>query len=925
MEVRDHQQVDEHDGERDATAEARERLRHRLALAADRDARAGRQRAERVDELPHVGGDAPEVAAAHAAVDVDHALHRVVVDDGGLHVLAHGRDVREELRRRARAAGRVRVDVCRGRRAQRRPLERLHRVDGTERRLDRDRVVHVVPWIEPEARRLEEARAERREHARRDGALGDAHLERLRAVDLHAERRVVEELRDADVARPGNLRHPRAQALRDRIVLLEVEAGDLHVDRRGEAEIQNLSDDVRRLRVDVHLREVGSHALANRLHVVSGRAMAGLQCDQHVCVLRAEAVGLVEGEVVRLREPDVVADAVELVRRHDLADRLLDVVDEPLGLLDTRAGRRAEMEPHHAGVDRREEVAADDEQQEPRREHHRRDDGEKEPASHHDASERAPIRLAHPFETRIEAARETRERAVAGVHLRIFRQQVVCHRRHERPRQQVREQHRVHDRERERQEEVLGDAAEEHDRREDDADGERADERRHRDLLRAREDRLDERPAGGVVSVDVLDLDGRVVDEHPDGEREATQRHDVDRLSREREADDGAEDRERDRRDDDERAPRRAEEEQDHQRHERGCDRCLADDAPQRAPHEDRLVEPEADLEPGRRRLPDERDRRLHLVDDPERRRGGVLQDREVRRAPPVDAHDVRLHGVRVGHGRHVAHQHGRRRRGLHGDLVQPFDRRRTAVQRHHVLAVADPHRAAGQDHVAGRERVGDVGRGETLRPEVVRPEVHHDLPPDAAERRRRREALDREQPHADEVQPVVEEVLLGQRVAVHVQLRDRDVRRVVLDDVRRLHARRHDLEDRLRHRRDLRDRAGDVRAVVEVDLDQADAVQRRRLDVLDAVHRRRVGALADEHHAALHVGRGEAGVVPHDDHDRQVDRREDVDVHAEERHAAEHEEQDGEDGDGEGAAEGEADYPHEASCARAIRAGRSN
>ena len=54
---------------------------------------------------------------------------------------------------------------------------------------------------------------------------------------------------------------------------------------------------------------------------------------------------------------------------------------------------------------------------------------------------------------------------------------------------------------------------------------------RDRDLLRAVEDRLLDRLALLEVPVDVLDLDRRVVDEDADGEREAAERHDVDRLA----------------------------------------------------------------------------------------------------------------------------------------------------------------------------------------------------------------------------------------------------------------------------------------------------------------------------------------------------------------------------------------------------------
>ena len=96
-------------------------------------------------------------------------------------------------------------------------------------------------------------------------------------------------------------------------------------------------------------------------------------------------------------------------------------------------------------------------------------------------------------------------------------------------------------------EERLGRAGDEDDRHEDDADAERGDERRRRDLRRAVEDGAHDRLLLRHVAVDVLDLDRRVVDEDADGERHPAERHDVERLAEPRQDDDRHEDRERDR------------------------------------------------------------------------------------------------------------------------------------------------------------------------------------------------------------------------------------------------------------------------------------------------------------------------------------------------------------------------------------------
>ena len=112
----------------------------------------------------------------------------------------------------------------------------------------------------------------------------------------------------------------------------------------------------------------------------------------------------------------------------------------------------------------------------------------------------------------------------------LLRQEHRRERRHERARQEVRREHREDDGEREREEEEPRGPGEKHDREEDDADRERRRERRERDLARAVEDRDEDLLALAPVAVDVLDLDGGVVDEHPDDEREPAERHQVEGL-----------------------------------------------------------------------------------------------------------------------------------------------------------------------------------------------------------------------------------------------------------------------------------------------------------------------------------------------------------------------------------------------------------
>ena len=53
---------------------------------------------------------------------------------------------------------------------------------------------------------------------------------------------------------------------------------------------------------------------------------------------------------------------------------------------------------------------------------------------------------------------------------------------------------------------------------------------RERDLARAVEDGDEHLFALGAVTIDVLDLDRRIIDEHPDDERETAQGHEVEPI-----------------------------------------------------------------------------------------------------------------------------------------------------------------------------------------------------------------------------------------------------------------------------------------------------------------------------------------------------------------------------------------------------------
>ena len=64
----------------------------------------------------------------------------------------------------------------------------------------------------------------------------------------------------------------------------------------------------------------------------------------------------------------------------------------------------------------------------------------------------------------------------------------------------------------------------------------------------------------------------------------------------------------------------------------------------------------------------------LDVLDDRQRRSGGMLDDQQVSRLLAVEAHDVGLRLMRVGDGRNVAEEHRRHHYHLHRQLVEFLD-----------------------------------------------------------------------------------------------------------------------------------------------------------------------------------------------------------------------------------------------------------
>ena len=74
-------------------------------------------------------------------------------------------------------------------------------------------------------------------------------------------RGLIEELVDAQIDGAGNGAELGQQVGGERVIGVQIRAGHLNVDGRGQAEVQNLADDVGRQEIERHARKLARQAL----------------------------------------------------------------------------------------------------------------------------------------------------------------------------------------------------------------------------------------------------------------------------------------------------------------------------------------------------------------------------------------------------------------------------------------------------------------------------------------------------------------------------------------------------------------------------------------------------------------------------------------------------------------------------------------
>ena len=194
--------------------------------------------------------------------------------------------------------------------------------------------------------------------------------------------------------------------------------------------------------------------------------------------------------------------------------------------------------------------------------------------------------------------------------------------------------------------------------------------------------------------------------------------------------------------------------------------------------------------------------------------------------AAAVDMDDVRLGRGPVAHVGDVAHVDGGAVHDFHRKIVELFGRAGRVVQANGVLVAADLGVPRGRDLGLGGDGGGDVLRRKALRLQGQRIEVELDLTLASPRGQGNRHSRHRDQGSPHLVEGEVVEPAFGDALAREGQLQDGHGGRVVVEDERRVRARRKLPQHGLRHRRHLRGGGADVGSRLEEDLDDPDALE---------------------------------------------------------------------------------------------------
>src|SRR5271156_86119 len=217
-----------------------------------------------------------------------------------------------------------------------------------------------------------------------------------------------------------------------------------------------------------------------------------------------------------------------------------------------------------------------------------KEDRNKDPAMGDQPRQQLMVCASYAFESSFESFLKTREGVPTILVILVYPEHIHYQRGNKRAGKQIRSQHGENHGLGERNKQVARHTAQQEQRHKHDADAEGRHQSWNGDLLRSVEDGLFHI---GLVAlfenaIYVLDLNSRIVDENADRKCQTAQGHDVDRLAQKTQNDHRSENRQRNGDRNNDRAAPTPDEEKYHRRSQEPGNQGLADDAMDRAAHE---------------------------------------------------------------------------------------------------------------------------------------------------------------------------------------------------------------------------------------------------------------------------------------------------------------------------------------------------
>ncbi len=239
-------------------------------------------------------------------------------------------------------------------RAQRDGLQIIQRYDLVVFILHGQHVVVAGFGVYPVARRDHLVGGEGGDDVADHFLLSQAQFAGARAIDRELQRGVVEILRNEDVLHAGRQADLGRQFLRQSVAGGQTRSADLHVDGRGQTEVEHRIGETARLKIRTQLRKLPPDAAAHAVHVlIAAHLVMFGQADLDKGRVRRGVAGVNRRETGG--DSDVGEDHVEVPRRNHFADEIFDFVDLQLRHFQARAGGGLQGDDELAGIRSREE------------------------------------------------------------------------------------------------------------------------------------------------------------------------------------------------------------------------------------------------------------------------------------------------------------------------------------------------------------------------------------------------------------------------------------------------------------------------------------------------------------------------------------------------------------------------------------------